>query len=162
MTTPRTAIEVYETAIQIEKNGAAFYERAAKQVADEACQAILLKLAEMEYVHQETFETMRAGLPTDGAWDDPEGEAAQYLQAFAAGQVFDITKDPSATFGESPSIGEVLTAAIGKERDSVMFFLGLRELAPEPSDRKAIEKIIDEEMRHITILHEQLELHSGA
>ena len=161
MTNPRTAIEVYETAIQIEKNGAAFYQQAAKKVSDEACQAILLKLAEMEYVHQETFEAMQAGLPADGAWNDPEGEAAQYLQAFAAGHVFDITTDPAAVLGESPGIGEILMTAIGKERDSVMFYLGLKEMAREQSDRDTIEQIIKEEMAHITLLHDQIDRYGG-
>ena len=160
------AREVYEMAIQVERNGAAFYRKAAKRLSDRGVCATLHELADMEDVHQKTFEAMLAvlneGNDQEEQWSDPEVEALRYLQAFAGGHVFDITADPSAELSDSIGPGEVLMMAVGKERDSIMFFLGLRDLASGSADRDRIDGIIKEEMGHVTVLLDQIELYGGA
>ena len=157
--------EVYEVEIQIEKNGAAFYRKAAKRFSERAVRDTLNELAAMEDEHRETFEVMRAALPEDAdsvQWNDPEGEAVRYLQAFASGQVFDVTRNPSAALGDTTGPGEILMMAIGKERDSIMFYLGLKQLLRARPDCDQLNGIIKEEMGHITVLIDQIELYGGA
>ena len=111
MTTVWSIAEVYELAIQIEKNGAAFYRTAAKRFSDREPRAVLQDLAVMEDGHRQTFESMRDALPDDVKvlpWNDPDGEAHRYLQVFAGGQVFDITADPGETLEHAAGPGEVL------------------------------------------------------
>ena len=72
-------------AEQLERNGAAFYRRAA--TADGLAtdqQALLLRLASMEDDHEQTFREMRAeltGKEKAPTVFDPDGEAALYLRA---------------------------------------------------------------------------------
>ena len=50
--------EVLEIAVQIENNGAKFYEEAAGTVSDKAAKKLLESLARMEAQHGTTFNEM--------------------------------------------------------------------------------------------------------
>jgi len=153
------ADEVFEMAEQMERNGAKFYRRAAAGSADSARKETLLGLAAMEDEHEKTFQAMRAELtrqeqrPTTY---DPYGEAAQYLRAMADSRVFDLKSDPSAGLTGKESVEEILRTAIGLERDSIVFYLGMKEMVPEGLGKDNIDEIIKQEMGHITSLSEQL------
>lgn len=47
--------------------------------------------------------------------------------------------------------------AIGLEKDSIVFYLGMKEAVPQRSGRDKIEGIIKEEMRHMATLSRELE-----
>jgi len=51
---------------------------------------------------------------------------------------------------------EVLQIAIGKEKDSVVFYVGMKEMVPEKFGKNRIGDIIKEEMSHIRLLSEEL------
>ncbi len=152
------ADEIFEIAEQIEHNGAAFYRRAAEGALDARDKRKLLDLAEMELSHERTFAAMRAelsGREREPTVFDPYDEAALYLRAIADGHVFDINADPAADLAEKP-IAEILKIAIGMEKDSIIFYLGLREIVPADRGKDKVEKIIAEEMSHITLLSDEL------
>lgn len=156
--------EIYEMAMQMERDGAAFYRHAAAR-ADAADQKdVLLELAGMEDDHLKTFSSMLAKITeTDEvqeALSDPENQAARYLQSFAKGKVFDVTKDNGIR--DDATMGEVLMFAVDRERASIMFYLGMRDVTPESLGRGEVDRIIREEMGHITILNDKLELLGGA
>ncbi|MGD2175395.1 MAG: ferritin family protein, partial [Candidatus Brocadiaceae bacterium] len=92
-----SAGEVLEVAQQIERNGARFYTAAAEQTEASAREALLLDLAGMERVHEKTFASRSQRLSQQERTEpfyDPQGEAAAYVRAMAAGQVFDLRSDP--------------------------------------------------------------------
>ena len=155
--------EVYEMAIQIEKNGVAFYQKAATLFSDPAMRETLLDLAAQEEGHEEIFKGMRLALRTTAhqQWEHFDPEELLYLRAFACGSVFDVTGDISSELDESMSPGEILMMAATKERDSILFFLGLRDLAPVAADRDKIDFIIKEEKAHMTLLLDRIEQHGG-
>lgn len=151
--------EIFEIAIQIERNGARFYRNAAANTNDEGARHELLELAAMEDSHEITFTEMKrdlVGQDDQSDWYDPENEAALYLQSFAQGQVFDMTKDPSELLDSSTTLRQVLEWAIQRERDSVVFFLGLKDLVPASLGANKIEQIIKQEMAHIALLNRRL------
>ena len=53
---------------------------------------------------------------------------------------------------------QVLHTAIGLERDSIVFYLGMKELVPENFGKDKIDGIIKEEMGHIKLLSNRLSL----
>lgn len=153
-----SADEIFEMAEQIERNGAKFYCRAAEGDFEEDCKQKLLELAEMEIEHEKTFAAMRtqlSGKETGPTVFDPYGEAALYLQAMANGYVFDVNADPSENLA-GKSVEEILKTAIGLEKDSIVFYLGLRDLVSESLGKERVEAIIAEEMSHITLLSDEL------
>ena len=89
--------EIFAMAEEIEKNGAAFYRKAAAAVTCSDSRELLTQLAEMEDGHEKTFAKMRAELPAEQQGQptfDPEGEAALYLKSLADSRVFTRQQDP--------------------------------------------------------------------
>ncbi len=151
------ADEIFIMAEQIERNGARFYRAAAKN--NPSAGDLLYGLAEMEDEHLAIFEQMHQALSARGVEAgvfDPEGEAAAYLSSLADPEVFDTNKDPAKLLKGSESVQEIIRIAIGLEKDSIAYYLGMRELVLGQSDKDQIELIIKEEMRHITLLSKKL------
>ena len=147
------ADEVFQLAERIEQNGEKFYQKAA--ASNPGSKEILLKLAGMEADHYKTFKALHAQISAKEAESlvfDPEGETGQYLSAMADGSVFDTSRDPSAALTGRESEKEVLRTAIGLEKDSIVFYLGLKDMVANPSGKDRIAAIIKEEMEHIRIL----------
>jgi rubrerythrin len=147
--------EIFEIAEQIERNGAAFYRRAAKESLDAGHKQKLLDLAEMELSHERTFAAMRMEQENAPTSFDPDGEAARYLDAIADGRVFDLRADHIEDLA-GKTIEEILKIAIDLEKDSIVFYLGLRDLVSESLGKEQMETIIAEEMSHITLLSDEL------
>jgi rubrerythrin len=148
-----TAKEIFEMAKQIERNGVAFYQKAAKSVSDASEKDMLLELAKMEEDHEATFVKMEAELKeqeTVPTVFDPEDEAVQYLKSFADTRVF-FEKEIDLS-----SMKSILKAAITAEKDSIVFYLGMKELVPEKLGKERIDGIIKEEMSHIRLLGKKL------
>ena len=148
-----TAKEIFEMAKQIERNGVAFYQKAAKSVSDASEKDMLLELAKMEEDHEATFVKMEAQLKeqeTAPTVFDPEDESVQYLKSLADTRVF-FEKEIDLS-----SMKSILKAAITAEKDSIVFYLGMKELVPETLGKDRIDGIIKEEMSHIRLLGKKL------
>jgi rubrerythrin len=153
MTYDFSADDVFEMAEQLERNGAAFYRTAAGAVSETDAKAMLMNLAAMEDEHEKTFAAMRSELTAKEKADtvfDPEGEAGQYLRALADTRVFfEKSIDTS-------SMKEIVKAAIEAEKDSIVFYLGMKEAVPAKLGKERLDGIIREEMGHIRLLSKEL------
>ncbi len=157
MPMPFNADEVFEMAEQIERNGAKFYRAAAEKFPKVS--KVLLDLAAMEDNHLKTFQDMRAELSaseTEPPVFDPDSQAQMYLRVMADGHVFDIKADPAGKLTGQQSLQDVLKTAIGLEKDSITFYVGLKECVPRKTGKEKIEAIITEEMGHIAILNQKM------
>lgn len=147
------ADDIFEMAEQLERNGAKFYRTAADQVGDDSAKAFLTKLAEMEDDHEKTFAQMRKELSAPEKAStvfDPEGDAVHYLKALADTRVF-FQKEI-----DTSSMEAILKDAITAEKDSIVFYLGMREAVPEEMGQSRLDDIIKEEMGHIRLLSKEL------
>jgi rubrerythrin len=150
------ADEILAMAEQIERNGARFYRKAAELAQDEGVKNLLLDLAAWEDDHLRVFASMREHLtisPQQLDTFDAEEETSLYLRAMADGNVFDVRADPSELLTGKQTREEILKLAIGQEKDSIVFYLGLKELVPETLGKEKIDHIIREEMGHIGLLN---------
>jgi rubrerythrin len=147
------ADDVLKIAEQIEENGVDFYNRASAAMADPHYKKFLLDLATMEVFHKKTFADMRSALseiekkPTVF---DPNDESVLYLRSLADLRVF-YKKDM-----DTSSIEGILTAAIEAEKDSIVFYVGMKDLVPEKLGKNKIDAIINEEKKHIVMLGKEL------
>lgn len=147
------ADDIFEMAQQMERNGAAFYKTAAAAIDDDQAKEFLLKLAEMEVKHEKTFSKMQSTLKESERVStvfDPEGDAIHYLKALADTRVF-FEKEI-----DTSSLEAILKDAITAEKDSIVFYLGMRESVPENLGRSRLDDIIKEEMGHIRLLSKAL------
>ena len=152
--------EVFEMAIRVERNGARFYRKAAES-ARGSKRALLLRLATDEDEHEASFTALREELaPGDASGDalalDPEEQVGRYLGALADEEVFDVHADPSEKLTGKESLGEILETAIGLEKESIVFYLGVQEAMPEKLGREKVHFIIREEMDHVAQLTGEL------
>lgn len=148
--------EVFEMAIQIEANGAKFYRKAAELQQDPDNKAFLEKLARMEDKHKTTFEAMRKQVSEKEKQEtvfDPANELSMYLKAMADSHGGEGNPDVVESFtGEEP-IEEIITTAIGLEKESILFYLGLKDLVPAKYGHDKLDEIIREEKLHIAQLN---------
>ena len=147
------ANEILEMAEQIERNGADFYRKSIDKIQDSAGKELLLSLAEMEDQHEKTFSALRAKLSADEKAQtvfDPQGDTVRYLKALADSKVFfEKTIDTNSMEG-------ILKEAITAEKDSILFYLGIKDVVPEALGKGKIDQVIKEEMSHINLLTREL------
>ncbi len=145
--------EIFEIAVQMEKNGLEFYQKAADEANDPDVKKLLQDLAKMEVQHRKTFSNLRTELIEAKEIDsfyDPQGEGVLYLQAIANTQVFFERKIDISSFEA------VLKEAVMAEKDSIVYYLGMKEVLTSADAKSKMESIISEEMSHVRILNEKL------
>jgi rubrerythrin len=112
-------------------------------------------MAVMEDEHLKTFEQMRkqlSGREKGWAIFDPDNQSALYLQAMADARGYEgkITPAKELTGSETPK--EIIEIALNSEKESVVFYFGLKGFVPVKAGRDKVEAVIIEELGHITTL----------
>ena len=106
-----------------------------------------------EEEHAKLYASLRAALPEKEKTVtvfDPDNESVLYLRALADTRVFfEKTIDMK-------SMKEILKSAIEAEKDSIVFYLGMKDVVPESLGKSRIDHIIKEEMGHIRSLSKEL------
>lgn len=156
------AEEILEMAVQIERNGIKFYKKAADILSNEKTKKFLLDLADMEVEHEKTFTEMKNNLgerEKEPVVYDPDNQGALYLQATADGHIFNPKTDIGKQLTGQETLERIFDRAIQAEKDSIVFYLGLREFVPQKAGKEKVEKVIKEEQNHIVILNNHLKLY---
>ncbi|MDY7010631.1 MAG: ferritin family protein [Planctomycetota bacterium] len=151
-----SADELFEIAKQIERDGARFYRKAAESTEGEN-RDLLIRLAEMEDEHERAFESMRNEFATAAGEPpvfDPDNKVMLYLQSVADGKVFG--PDPSESLSGNESLKDVLTVAIGLEKDSVIFYQSMKGAVSKVIGATSLNAIIAEEIGHVLDLDQKL------
>jgi rubrerythrin len=153
------ADEIFEMAEEIERRGAAFYHEAAGKAQDRGIQKTFQDLAAMEEGHLIIFQTLRRDLvegdkaPTTF---DPYDEATIYLQAMADAKGFEGKIGPDLKLTGQEPLPEIFRIALNAERNSVVFYVGLKTLVDSERARTQVDRIIGEEMGHVAVLQNRL------
>ena len=153
------ADEVLEMAEQIERNAGKFYREAAKKISQADMKDMFLSMASMEDGHLKVFQAMRKELKAqekEPAVFDPYDEGTLYLQALADSKGSEGMKAPTIKLTGRESAQELLEIAIGAEKDSVLFYVGLKGLVPAGAGKDKVEAVIREEVRHVADLRRRL------
>lgn len=154
------AFEIFEIAEKIERNGSKFYRRAAELFDDSRVRNMFLQLAEWETAHEQLFADMRNELSAQGPefrTFELENNVVFDAQSMAGLAVFGNRMEPSEELTGKEGITDILKIALEKEKDSIVFYTGLRAFIPVTAGQDKIRDIIIEEMRHIRILNQSLE-----
>ena len=149
------ADEILDIAVTIEVNGAEFYRKAAAGADDKATVDIFERLAAMEDNHVKVFTEMKDYLVSkerERLTFDPDEQTALYLKAIADGKVFDVRTKPSDLLTGEETVKDILRIAIGLEKDSIAFYVGIKEAVSENLGKDRIDGIISEEVSHIAML----------
>jgi rubrerythrin len=79
------------------------------------------------------------------------------LRVMADGHVFDVKANPVKQLATKDTPEDVLKMAIGIERDSIAFYVGLKGAVSRKAGKDKVEDIIKEEMGHIVTLSQKLQ-----
>ena len=146
------ANEIFDVAIRIEENGGRFYRKAATLRSDRQNQEILEKLASMEDHHKLTFENMKTQISESektATVFDPMGESVQYLLAMADSHGGEGSPKAADSLTGEESMKEIIDIAIELEKESILFYLGLKDMVPPKYGQDKVDQIIREERKHV-------------
>ena len=153
-----SAREIFDIGVQIEENGKAFYEAAAKKTAETSTREFFLELAAWEGTHIKLFGELRDALPTAAGNTplfDPNDEAALYLQATADSHVFVKNRDMVALVAGCKGPLDILDIAMTFEKDSVVFYTTMKKVVAKNLGQDKVDRLIDEEIKHISMLSQR-------
>jgi len=153
-----SAAEALKWAMEIEENGEAFYNTVAARSADPQVKALFEDLAAQERGHYRVFQKMLEGVKPDPDLSSVAAEYEEYqhyLQVALANALF-AGPDKGLTLAMKAQDRETaLQAAMGFEKDTLLFFYDLREMVSE-AERKAVSNVILEEKAHLRRLSKML------
>ena len=146
--------DVLELAIQMETNGAEFYELAAKNTPQAGARLMLNGLASMEKMHRAAFVNLKDGhAKAVPSGSDVDAAVSSFLASWLDGEVFDRDTDKALAVARSGAIADVIRVAVRMEKDSISFYTGLKEYVADDEARGVLDRIIKEELRHVADLN---------
>jgi len=149
-----TLSEIIDLAIRIEKNGENAYRKAQEEVSNPSLASMLQWLAEEEVDHEKWFTRLKENAATLA--EDPKLEemGKSILQGVLGDQAFSI-KD--ADFSKTEDINSLLELSVEFEKDTILFYEMLSAFIDDEETLSQLDKIIEEEKRHVQLLEEFLE-----
>ena len=145
--------EIVELGIQIEKNGRDFYSVLTKQSKNKKASDMFKFLAGEEEKHIAVFKEILSSVQRyepQAAYPD---EYFAYMNALAGEYVFTKKDKGSEIAKKINSDKEAVDMGIGFEKDSILFYVGIKEVVPEEG-YKPIDALIAQERNHLRQLTE--------
>jgi len=132
-----------DVALKIESKGFEVYSKLSEEFDGEISD-LFKDLAEQERQHGVLFKKMFEKYQNmEITPDRDDDERMGYLTSFAELSIF-----PKLSGEQKPkNLREALDMAVAVEKDSILFYSDLLKFFPE--DNQALDKIIDEEKRHM-------------
>jgi rubrerythrin len=142
--------EILEQAIRTEKLGYQFYTgMAARFAKDNELRSLFLSLADVEMEHEKLYSGMKDLIDQSVPATADREEVSQYMRAIVESEFFLGNKKSLAGMDRITSITEAVRFALGFEKETLLYFIGLRDVVPQ---KDVVDIIMDEERSHIRAL----------
>jgi len=140
--------EAIKMAIQMEKDGYAFYQKAAAQTSSEMGRGIFESIAEDELMHLNVFEKMFEDEVGNEEWNALLDSSKKYAEI----KIF--PKDLESVEGANPDTNELdaLRIAMDAEKEAIDYYTDIRDKTEDEEAIKIIDEIIEQEKNHFLIL----------
>jgi rubrerythrin len=161
MTRGLSADEVLAMAEQVERNGSAFYAKAASLAADEGMKQLFAYLSEFEADHESLFIRLRASLPDEQrtlAFFEADSEADAFFRATADTLVFKADADVDELPAGLNTPAEIIAFAVKMEADLILLYMALRSSVLPELGRRSVDDLINEEISHVASLKRKLDI----
>jgi rubrerythrin len=151
--------EAIKTAVQLEKDGRAFFEQAAEETKNELGKKMFRKLAADEIRHLQVFKKMFETLTDPKTWSQlcKEGPSRERMPFF--GEKAKTRKAAEKGAGELSALRQALEV----ERKAIDFFRQVAQDTDDADARRIFETIAREETSHYDLIQAQIDsvTHSG-
>lgn len=142
--------EIIEQAVQAERLGYEFYTSMARKFnKDSSLRDLFETLALKEQKHEIIFSELRD--KEKEAEQENREEVSNYLRAIVESEFFLGRNKSLPQLDHVKTIKDAVFFALNFERDTLLYFHGLRDSVKE---KETVDKIIDEEKHHIVWLSE--------
>lgn len=135
-------MDIFEYAMQMEKDGEEFYRTIADNTTDKALKAIVTMLADDEVKHFQTISQMKAG----------SVEMAETRILNNAKNIFAEIKDSEQSFNESSDQIDLYKQAREIEEKSQNFYAEKAAESANQNHRQILNLMADEEQKHFNLL----------
>jgi rubrerythrin len=140
--------EIIKFAIEKEQQSANLYQKLVNRARNDGEKALFEKLMRDELHHKQFYADILSSVAEEkspGAQE--ENEYAAYMrQLIEESRTVKLPDDI-----DTMPFNDILAYAIKREKDSVMFYLGLKQYVPADAQAK-VEMIIAEESRHAAVI----------
>ena len=150
--------EIVEMAVQIDRDGYAYYDEATKRKdLDAKSLELLTFLRDAELDHEKTFLGLRNELDFDelelsGDWE----MIASYLNTIVAGRIFNDPESAIKRATEAKDVLEVIKNAITFEKDTLLYFHAINDGIKDERARQVLRRVIQEEVSHVLLLNDMM------
>lgn len=134
-------MELFDIAIRMETEGAAFYRDLVNKTTSEGFKNIFKMLAEDEDRHKAIFEAMRANTSIPASTTDASVRATQIFKKFSKADFL----------GEENQLA-LYEDALEIELKSIEFYSEQHDLVTDVKQKRALANIIEEERRHYDLI----------
>jgi len=148
--------EVIEMAVQIEKNGYAYYHEATKRKdLDPKAREFIEYLRDQELNHEKTFLNLRDDTDMGVLELSPDWElVAEYLKTIVDGRIFSNEHSAIKKAAEAKDLLEIVDNAITFEKDTLLYFHAINDSITNAKTKTALRRIINEEVSHVLKLND--------
>jgi len=145
--------EIVEIGIEIEKNGRDFYNTLAGNIRDIKIQEVFKFLAGEEEKHIKVFQGILEKASQLKGEVIVSDDYFSYMNALASEQVFTKENTGSMAAHAIKTEKEALEKAVNFERESIIFYEGIKKIVAE-NDTKIVGFLIEQENMHLRQLTE--------
>lgn len=140
--------DAIKTAIQMEKDGYSFYQKASAQTSSDMGRTVFKSLAADELLHLEVFQKLFDEKVGKDEWYDLVNTSKKYVDI----PIF--PKDLEKVEGANPDTSEIdaLYIAMDSEQRAIEYYTKIRENISDDEVNKIIDEIINQEKNHYNIL----------
>lgn len=148
--------EVIEFAVQIERNGYAFYHEASKRKdLDAKAREFIVFLRDAELDHEKTFLSLRGETEMDDLELTSDWEmVSEYLRTIVESRIFTTEDSAIKKATGAKDILEVVNNAIAFEKDTLLYFHAINDGISNPKTKQVLRRIINEEVSHVLKLND--------
>ena len=146
------ASDIVQFAIRIEENGMHFYRYAVQLVKDEEAKKLFSRLADDEANHKRFFEKLFAGMEKDTPpVEGYAGEYDAYLREYVDNNLVFTEEVMEKELRGIKDRNAALDFALSREMSAIFYYSEMKRFV-SPARHGDIDKLIDEERRHVAIL----------
>jgi rubrerythrin len=140
--------EVVEIGIQIEKNGRDFYNVLTKKSKSPKAKDVFEILAKEEEKHIALFKGILDKVESYQPAESYPGEYFAYMNALAGEYIFTQENKGKEIARGIKTDKEAVSLGIGFEKDSIIFYEGMKKVVPD-YEQRIVDELILQEQAHL-------------
>lgn len=141
-------MDLFDYAIQMEKDGESYYRELAEKSFDRGVEAIFTRLADAEVAHRKLFEAMKK---------DTQVELVKDTAISDVKNIFARMKESKDDIRVDSNQTELYRKAQKLESDSETFYRENAARTDDPNQKTILERLANEEKGHYAVLENLIE-----